>query len=467
MHHKIYVALSNIFTIQMDENSLGELIAEAAQFTLDNDRRKYQPYFEAAEKFCSERGIIIGGKAGVDLILGNPLTKDSFIWDLYCANTFENAKSLVELLYNTKNNHVDNRTISLQTNIKHREFTISIEARFLFKVYVLDKYRDVVLEDIMEPSVVRGWFGSQVKVFSPAIVLIGLYQTLYSPSKCKQWQETYDIESKIYSHTVEKVGSFDRSVSDDILLRTLIKDTRVVLIGDFAAAKLGVGSGSRLQILTDIPIDELSSMTSRVLSNEKNQLRRVKVSHDRTIYVKYNLCIPSDFQITKHTMYAVVNGEQVPLYDVFNSPTYELIPYTMVDKIQIGAPYVLLRFIFIDIWVVKLIISLGKRGSGDSSESVESGDKNNKTNENNEDIKAEATGSADTSLSSRISKLMNLASAIREYIAVKMQSDPYQVFTRDYIGVNTSEVVAKKKLIANIGYRLPNYYPAVNTSENE
>jgi hypothetical protein len=442
----------------MDADSLGELIAEAAQFTLDNDRRKYQPYFEAAERFCSERGIIIGGKAGVDLLLGNPLTKDSFIWDLYCANTFENAKALVELLYNTKNNHVDNQTISLQTNIKHREFTISIEARFLFKVYILDKYRDVVLEDIMEPSLVRGWFGSQVKVFSPSIVLIGLYQTLYSPSKCKQWQESYDIESKIYSHTIEKIGGFDRSVSDDILLRTLIKDTRVVLIGDFAAAKLGVGTGSRLQILTAIPLEELSAMTSRVLSNEKNQLRRVKVTHERTIYVKYNLCLPSDFQITKHTMYAVVNGEQVPLYDVFNSPTYELVPYTTVDKIQIGAPYVLLRFIFIDIWIVKLIIGLGKRGSGEGASEDDSDHKGS------DSLRSDITGSADANLSSRISKLMNIASAIREYIEVKMQSDPYQVFTRDYIGINTSEVVAKKKLIANIGYRLPNYYPAVNKS---
>jgi hypothetical protein len=475
----------------MEVEQLPQLILDAEKFTLDNDRMQYRQYFERAEAFCSAGDIVIGGKNGVALLLSRQLTKDSFMWDLYCANTYENAKKLVDALYEVKSNHIDNRTLTLQTNIKHREFTIMIEARHVFKIYALDKYRDVSLVEIMEPHVTKGWFGNQVKVFPPAIVLMDIYQTLYSPAKSKLWASAIDTEGQIIAlqssiiGSADYTGAFDRNIAGDILMRNLLKDRRIVLVGDYACTKLGIGRGSRIQLLTDIPISELSIMTSRILSSEKDQLRRVKVTHERTVHVSYNLNIPSDFQITKYTIYAVVKGEQIALYDVFNSPVYEMIPYTIVDKIQIGCPYVLLRFIYIDIWILKLIIGINARkyGRSEGTESVSTDNAEcvnhtesvstdnaeciNHTDGQNPDsqsIEEVVTGSADNGLPSRINSLHLLANSVRSYISTKMQDDPFQIFSRDYIGVNTSETVAKKKIIANIGYRLPNYYPVLNTT---
>jgi hypothetical protein len=437
----------------MEVESVGTLIADAEKFALENDRMKFQPYFESAEKFCEENNIVIGGKIGVSLLLGEKISKDSWAWDLYCPNAFEVAKRMVETLFEVKSNHVDNRTVTLQTNIKHREFTISIEARNLFKIFALDRYRDVVLTEIMEPVVVKGWFGSNVKVFPHAIVLIDLYQTLYSPAKCKFWEDAYKMSEVVYKGVTEYNGGFDRGIAEDIFLRSLIKDPRIVLVGDHATSRLGIGKRTRIQLLTDIPIEELSAMTSRVLNAEKNQLRRVKVTHDRTSYVKYNLNIPSDFQILKHTVYAIVGGEQVALYDVFNSPTYEMIPYTTVDKIKIASPVVIMRFIFIDIWVLKLIIGIGRYRGGAGADAAGTGAAGTVST---------ISGSADGGLHSRINALVSLANSVREYILTQLKVDTFKVFPREYIGVNTSEAVAKKKIIANIGYRLPNYYPVLN-----
>ena len=429
----------------MEVDRLGDLIAEAKKFVLENDRAQYQPYFETAERFCSERGVVIGGLNGIKLLLGEPLTKDSFFWELYCADTFAIAKDLVEVLYATKVNHIDSRTLNLQTNIKNREFTIAVDARILFKVYSLDMYRGVSLSNVMGSVQCDGWFGSKVNVFPPAIVLISLYQNLYSPSKCGQWEDSLTAEKSVYKKFIDedgtdvKEGGFDKSVADDILLRSLLKDKRIVLIGDYAASKYGLVSGSRIQILTDIPPEELSAMTSRVLSEEKNQLRRVKVTHTRTSYARFNLNIPSDFQISKHTMYAVVGGEQIPLFDVFNSPEYEQIPYVVIDKIQIATPYVLLRFVFIDIWIIKLIIGI-------------------------EQVKNDAEVKKELGLKARINSLKALASKLRDYAESKLAVEPFHIFSMTTIGVNTSETVAKKKLIANVGYRLPNIYPALNTN---
>jgi hypothetical protein len=462
----------------MEIEEVAILLPDAEKFALENDRAKYQPYFECAEKFCAENKIIIGGKAGLALLTRKPLSKDSWTWDLYCPDTFAFAKKLTDALFAIKSNHIDGRTITLQTNIKYREFTIAIETRSLFKVYALDKYRDVVLTDLMEPEIVEGWFGSQVRVIPRTMALIELYQILYSPTKCKYWEDALG-EVRTLSVPGARTGSFDRAVADEICLRTVLKDRRIVLVGDYAAARLGIGRGTRLQILTDIPIEELTAMFSRALSAERDQLRRVKVSHERTVFVKYNLNIPSDFQITKHTIYAV-KGEQIALADVFNSPTYELIPFSVVDKLQIAAPFVLLRFIYIDIWVVKLITSLGnvRRGGADNVSADNDGnsvsnnvstetasadnDDNSDGNSDGNNVSAETT-SAITGGGSRIDVLTTLANRIRDYIESNLETDPFIVFKRDYIGVNTSEIVAKKKIIASAGYRIPNYYPAAKS----
>ena len=396
----------------MEVEYLPQLIAQAEEFALENDRMKLRPYF------------------------------------LYCPNTFEVAKKLAEELFEVKSNHVDNSTITLQTNIKHREFTIMIEARILFKIFVLDRYREVSLTEVMEPVVATGWFGSSVKVFPYTMVLIDLYQTLYSPSKCKLWEDSFTRVNIIQQNTQQYNGGFDKNIAKDILIRGLLKDPRIVLVGDHATAKLGIGQGTRLQILTDIPIEELSDMTSRKLSAEKNQLRRVKVTHERVVHVKYNLNMPSDFQIVKYTIYAMVNGDQVALFDAFNSPTYEMIPVVKIDGVQIGSPFVLMRFIYIDIWAIKLIIGIGKY----------------KNKSGGCDIMFD--GGVDNGLQLRINMLSVIARSLHEYINAGI-NDPFKIFARDYVGVNTSDVVAKKKIIANIGYRLPNYYPVLNIKDTE
>jgi hypothetical protein len=424
--------------IAMNVESLKDLIPAATEFVLENDRAKYKPFFETAEKFCSENKIIIGGAVGIDLLLRRELTKDSFIWDLYCADTYVQAKNLTDALYQTKAPHVDVRTVVLQTNIKHREFTITIDGRYAFRIFIMDEYRGVVLRDVMNPTEVDGWFGNRVLVLPSTIVLISLYQVLYSPAKIDWWGRASEIANILESGDSSKSGGFDRTIADDILLRSLLKDGRIVLIGDYAIKRMGlrVGGGEgvkgyRLQILTDIPIDELCRMTSRVLTAEKNGLRRMKVHHTRTVYVKYHLNIPSDFQIVKYTVYALVNGEQVALYDTFNSPEYEMIPYTVNDKIRVAAPYVIMRFIYIDIWIIKLLIGMD---SGDKVSGFEA----------------------------RITSLAGTASLVREYIAKLLDDRKIDLlFPLDYIGINTSESVAKKKLISLNRCRIPNYYPAL------
>ena len=87
-------------------SNVGEQIKSAEQYVLDHDRANYSPFFETAEKFCAEHSVIIGDKIGTELLLGIPLSKDSFEWCLYTENAFALAKTLAHRLKQTRAPHV-------------------------------------------------------------------------------------------------------------------------------------------------------------------------------------------------------------------------------------------------------------------------------------------------------------------------------------------------------------------------
>jgi hypothetical protein len=181
------------------KESLNQLITNAAQFVLDNDRMLYRPFFEAAERFCIANDVLLGGPVGISLLCGTPLTIDSFFWDLYCDDTFVIAKALTVALSQVRSAHIPASTAAMQTNIKHKEFTISINARMLFKIYATDRYRGVKLITVMGPAVRTGYFTREpIKCIPEEMQLISVYRTLYSPARVDQWSSALTTERVLY-----------------------------------------------------------------------------------------------------------------------------------------------------------------------------------------------------------------------------------------------------------------------------
>jgi hypothetical protein len=431
------------------EDVLNELTPIAEKFIFENNRSLYIPFFIEAEKFCIENDILIGGKIGLDILMHKALTKDSFMWHLYTDDVYNIARDLTDTLYNVKSNHIDVRTIGLRTDIKHHEFTIWINAVMIFKIYSLDKYRGVKLISVMGPTSMPGYFYETtlkpVKLIPEEIQLIEIYRTLYSPEKSDLWQEYLTIEDNIYSSMRKNIidkqyidggSAFNKINCDKLLLRKLIPGENV-LIGDYAINNLENPTleinktKSRLQFITSSDIKTLVKKVSSILTYDNNSLRKIG-SNIKVTFAKFNLNIPSDFQIIKYTLYAVINNEQIPIADVFNSLEYELIPYSNVDfegkKLKIGNPFVLLKFQFIDIWLIKLIINLNKNKQ----------------------------------LESLILKNVQNSDELRKKI--KGMSDIFQ--TENYAGIYINELVAKKKLIKEINERFPIYYPTKKSNND-
>jgi hypothetical protein len=97
-------------------------------------------------------------------------------------------------------------------------------------------------------------------------------------------------------------------------------------------------------------------------------------------------------------------------------------------KIKLANPWVILRFLFIDVWTLKLILNIGT--------------------DNPDFIKR------------RIQQLIANCDLTRT-LALSCLKEPEKIFQlTNYVGSFIDENVAKKKLIKELGERFPVYYPA-------
>lgn len=375
--------------------TLDELIAKASEYVLTHDRKRFDPFFKAAEAWAVETGAVFGGDVGKHLAHTCTMTKDTYVWDLYVDSTWQNAKKLCDMLARCDTKHVNKDTLALHTSIPNREMRITVDSRTLFNIFALDRYRGAKLVEVMKPPTVTGFFGADVFIMPKLFNDIDTLQLQYNPAHFKKWPALRNGGAKHHKQHKQALHvEFAKYIRED---------PRVVVVGDYAYAEHG-----RLQILIDAPDDELKSLVRHALLSE-----HARIDSSVSI-VSFATCLP-DFQLRKRVVYLTENGQQRALMDVFNSTEYELIPYEIHNGYKIGAPLVLARFALIEVWLCQLI---------------------------------EATTGA--MLAQRRVELMAIYD--RAYSA----AGPLQ--TTNFIGVNVSAAAVKKKIVRE-QRRVPSYFP--------
>ncbi len=310
------------------------IIERAAKFVINNDRTLHSIFFNHVEKLSKELGIIIGGRTGMLILSGASPDYTLNIWDLYCEDTFNTAKRLAIELSKLYSPHLDAKTISLNTSIKHRELTIFINARKIFNIYGLKRGQ---LKFMASPAI--GFTGASILVMAPICQLIEMYGQFYSPAA--DWGN-FDFESAIFNN----MGAYKPSTNTPSnLIAPKILIGQCIHIGDFAASKyINQAAIGRLQILTAAPIIDVSIAISKCYN----------IARDKLVTKKYDLGI-NDFRLTKHTIYELNGNKMRALCDVFNSPEYEIIPYDMSGIHRVANIFVIMRFLAIDIYTMSSI----------------------------------------------------------------------------------------------------------------
>jgi len=240
--------------------------------------------------------------------------------------------------------------------------------------------------------------------------------------------EDTNAENGYVGNGYAKNGNGWRQSIDDTIINNVLRGSLYVLIGDYAIES-NTGT-KRLQFISD---GDIPSIVSHIESAVKAE--RINARFETP--VKYALQLPNDFQTVKYTVYAIdPNGKRVSLVDIFNSASFELIPFGVSKKgplanVRVAGVFVLLRFKMIDLYVLKFISALSKKSDDPRSR----------------DIKRQ---------------ILSLRSgALR-----RVSEDPESVFQLDdYYGKYLDERFQKKLLEIQLRtHMLPDYYPLKNNS---
>jgi hypothetical protein len=439
-------------------DSIDKLIKSAENVVFVSDRSLYVGYFVELEKYCADKSVVIGGKAGISLLVGEKTSKDSFVYDLYIDDTYNHAKAIADTLwkYGESVGSTMANTISVETKIKHKLFSIWIGLRPVIIIHALDKYRDVKLVDLIGPINVAGRFGdSHISVLSPEVQLIMIYKTLYCPYSTRDhdsiayWLNIEKVlykqmESVIMNKATKEITGGATNIQSNPNIVKLIRGVidgltgNHLLIGDFAIFPHEINKIStnnplkyRLQIITADDIKVYEGVIRKMIKSI------VGATYDLNV-VRYDLKIPTDNFLLKYTFYISHNETQTPLFDVFNSTSHEVIPWSHnIKNLRVAGDLVIIRFKLIDLYATRLILNL-------------------KTS-NQEFMRR------------KIHEIIGQISGVRNRVLAEISSDPLKVFkiTNQYVGNYIDEIVAlKKKIIDKNDHRMfGRYYPVMELAK--
>jgi hypothetical protein len=351
-------------------SNLTACVDAASKFITLNDRELYRPFLEYIEKFATNIAsatdtALFSGQIATELLNDLPVSRDSYQFEVYTTDPAAYARKLADELYaefKDKSPHIPINTLVVDT-VTILETTISINTRVLVRALGFGEYRGVNLMDVVSPVVHKARFtDTGIKIMPLDLYLITAYRVLYTP-RVDDWMKYYEhiteTENKFLNsldkHTeITGGGNADDFIDMPAAIKSAFNAVKKdnVFIGDVSVSTILDDTtnfkNQRLQIITKHEIKDII----RQLEGMNKDKTRTKYRFD---YVKYYLNIPSDFRLLKYTIYISNSKNRFPLIDVFNSASYELIPYTKSTDILVAHPTVVLRFLLIDMWTLRVI----------------------------------------------------------------------------------------------------------------
>jgi len=338
-------------------NEYDKIIKETSRNETDILVAKYKNIHMIIFQYCVDNNIIISSP---DILVDSTSSRRTIDYSLYAANPFKHATNL-------SNKFVEiSKFVEMRTQISHQEFVIQIELIVFVKFYILPYTREKNIKFMQTYNCQL--YDIDLQFMPPGVELIDIYRQLYTPLNVSNWKKILTLEGKIYTLHKEQNKSicnttFIKRADDKIInIKTAIFDkwcNDKVLVGHWAynvytsLEKINnqLDKNERLQIISDNPIENDILSLELLIKNRFNC---------RLSYKKQNVGIPKDFRIEKHCIDVMNNGKSYTILEIYNSSSFEIIPYIEINQRMIGNPYVLLRFFMIDYWIIQYITSLGK-----------------------------------------------------------------------------------------------------------
>jgi hypothetical protein len=340
---------------------------EQAMNVILKDRNKYSLVWETIEKYCSVHRLII---SSIYVLLN---TKDSMLaqfdksYKIYTSSPLRHANAIANAIHKCMIDDDLRKYTKLRTILEHEEFVVDYDMRPVAFIYKLQKHKSVEPIEIIKPIMIN-----HIYYMPSEIELIDVYHQLYKMNDLEQNMQYEEMLFKQVLKRKEKgiLGSNCKDlkkqmievVKIDLCLNWIMSTgKKQILIGAWAHDWIVLGRErlctniEKIQIISDMHQDEVLISLNKYIASTNT--RFVVTMREQELH------IPKDFRTSRYTYYVNVESEkgiiEKPFLDLFNSANFEVVPYYTINKMNIGYKYVILRFLFIDLWIIRVIKTLG------------------------------------------------------------------------------------------------------------
>jgi hypothetical protein len=442
----------------------------AVEAQISKDRAQYEHLYQALEKYLSEEPeLLVGGTTGVNLLLGKTKNMDDYTYELYSEDPFRHANVLTNLMAEQVEKHykkhIPKVIVMLKSSIPYRKYIIFVDNRALITIFDLGRAKEVSTIAVINPVTVETFDKShQIKVLTAEMQLINLYRTLYSPNNAGEWEVALKDENQLFHKLEAEIalappingadGASDSQVKITTELRNKIQNTILQEFVQNNPHSLLLGEHALfLMINESVKHQVVQIISDREPEEDFRELTRVLKSITSAPITKHTrmLHILQDWRLVR-TIIKIgdqQSGESKEIMYIYNSARHDLIPfikfYTDDNKktnkgasnfIQVGNPFVILRFLVIDFWIIRWLTFAGGINEGYSK---------HRQNSLKEKI---------VNLRSKLSKQETIRSP---HVAAEVEI--FQPQSDSYLGSYEDENIAQKEKAQELSKKYNDYYP--------
>jgi hypothetical protein len=333
-------------------------VKQDAKKIINADRASFRPILLIIEEYCEKHRLILSDHKK----LSEQSSEEEFQpINVYTVDPLRHANNMANEIYLKQITKTqDAKFTKLKTMQEKKEFAIEYYFRNVAFVHRLQKFGKGEPMRLINPVRINRL------LYMPAeLELIDLYHQLSDVSKTDDFEENLEAEKKLFAQVIKRkqdgvlgggmCGKKNREI--DFIKLIIAKkflgenDKKFVLIGSWAADWIVngdfCGNREKIQIIGGLNAKTFEAKLRSFLE---------KQTDFALTYREQKLHIPKDFRTTRRTFYLKIGGKsEKPFLDYFNVMEFEIVPAILEKKILIGTRELMLRFMFIDLWILGVI----------------------------------------------------------------------------------------------------------------
>lgn len=337
------------------------------------DRNKYKEIYKIVISYCKKRSCVLSNKyilTDKEDELENMLDKKFII---YSADPLVVANDLTNAIHKKmkKTDKKNQRYTRLKTMKEKEEFVIEYDLRQIAIIHKTQKHHGGEPISLINPVKIN-----HVYYLPSEIEILDIYHTMYDAGRASERDCATCFEKILFKQVAKRYstgkflgagqlycGKTKRSLLDSIKIslikKFLTKNDNLLLLGPWAYSWIKFGNNicrnmEKIQIIAELDIKDFNNLLVAYFRKTHNL---------QIIYHKQQLHIPNDFRINRYTFYVSIDTprgtSKKPFLDFFNCANFEVIPYEKINSINVVSQYVMLRFLFIDLWILRVIYKMG------------------------------------------------------------------------------------------------------------